>query len=711
MSPHPLATIMAPRSIAVVGASNNPLKMGSIQYLNLRHSGFPGQVLPVHPTEKTVFGLEAYASIEALPMAPDLALLVVPGRLVVEMIEAFGRRGTRHAVVITAGFRETGAEGLAREEALKAAAARHGLRFLGPNCMGLLNTRLPLNITAAPLVAPPGHLSLISQSGTYITQTLHYLNERGVRLNQAMSVGNEADIDLVEGLEHLGTDPETRAIGLYIESIRRPEAFLDAARRITPHKPIIAQYVGGTSAGARAGASHTAALAGPDEVVDGLFRQAGIIRARSIEEVYRVGATLATQPPLRGRRIAILTNSGGPGTAMADTLERLGLEVPAFSPGLRERIQAHLPSHASAANPVDLTFHTDMTLMAQTLPALLMASDEVDGLLIHGIMDTGWADLAYPVFQDLFQVSREDFRRNFHADVDDLVHLPSRWGKPLVISSFFGREDRAVRCFHAAEVPVFDAPEKAAAAMGALLDRRGPSTAIETEGRLPEPAHDRVQTLVQAATRQGWNEFSAKQLLAAFGIPTCRETLTWNPEEAAAAAREIGFPVAVKGCAAHLTHKSELGLVHLNVDSPADVARACASIARAEPGAGFLVSEMVRGEREFIAGLHRPPGFPPVVVFGLGGVWAEALRDQAVRLAPLSLAEARRQIGDIRAAAALGAFRGHPPVDREALAQVLVRLAQLAAACPAIREIDLNPLVIREGRPVVVDALFVADGA
>jgi acetyltransferase len=707
MTANPLATILAPRSIAVVGASNNPLKMGTIQFLNLRHSGFPGKVWPVHPREKAVFGLEAFPSIEALPEAPDLALLVVPGRLVAGMIEAFGRRGTRHAVVITAGFGETGPEGRRREEDLKAAAARHGLRFLGPNCMGLVNTRLPLNVTAAPLVAPPGHLGLISQSGTYITQTLHYLNERGVRLSQAVSVGNEADIDLVDGLEHLGADPETRAIGLYIESLRRPEAFLAAARRITPHKPIVAQYVGGSAAGARAGSSHTAALAGPDAVVDGLFRQAGIIRARSIEEVYRLGAALADQPPLRGRRVAILTNSGGPGTAMADTLDRLGMEVPPFGPALKAAIQAHLPDHASAGNPVDLTFHTDMTLMAETLPALLMAADEVDGLLIHGIMDTGWADLAYPVFQDLFQVSRDDFRKNFRADIGNLVALPARWGKPLVVSSFFGREDRAVRGFQAAGVPVFDGPEKAAAAMAALLRHPRPPEA-EGEASATEPLPAEVQALVAAVAREGWNEHTAKRVLAALGVPTCREALVPDAVEAAAAAREIGFPVAVKGCAAHLAHKSELGLVHLNLATEEAVRAACAAVHRAAPGVGLLVCEMVAGEREFLAGFHRPPGFPPAVIFGLGGVWAEALRDQVVRLAPLSAAEARAQIGEIRAAAALGAFRGLPPVDRDAVAAVLVALGRLAAACPELAEVDVNPLVIRQGRPVVVDALFVA---
>ena len=492
MPDNPLQTIMAPRSIAIVGASNNPTKMGTIQYLNLRHSGFPGPVYPIHPKETQIFGVKAYPRIEDLPEVPDLAMLVVPGHLVPDMIERFGAFGTRHAVIITAGFKETGQDGVAREAALMQAAQAHGLRFLGPNCMGLVNTHLPLNVTAAPLISPPGALSIVSQSGTYITQTLQYLHERGVRLNKAVSVGNEASIDIVDVLEFLAEDPETRAIGMYIECIRRPGAFLEAARRITRHIPIIAQYVGGTAAGARSGSSHTGALAGPDDIYDGLFKQAGIIRAESIEDVYRIGQALSSQPLPAGKRVAILTNSGGPGTAMADTLDRMGMEVPAFSAALQEKLQALLPGHASTANPVDLTFHVDMTLMAQTLPEALLSSNEVDALLIHGIMDTGWADLAYPVFKDIFKISREDFRKSINANVEDLLEMPSRFQKPVIMSSFFGRKDRAARRLQDGGIPVFDSPEKAAAAMATLntyrtIQSRATTSAVAHRPRQKQP--------------------------------------------------------------------------------------------------------------------------------------------------------------------------------------------------------------------------------
>jgi len=708
MSDNPLQTIMAPRSIAIVGASNNPTKMGTIQYLNLRHSGFPGPVYPIHPEEKEVFGVRAYPRIEDLPEIPDLAMLVVPGHLVPDMIERFGAFGTRHAVIVTAGFKETGRDGVTRENALMQSAQAHGLRFLGPNCMGLVNTHLPLNVTAAPLISPAGALSLVSQSGTYITQTLQYLHERGVRLNKAVSVGNEASIDLVDVLEFLAEDRETRAIGMYIECIRRPGPFLEEARRITRRIPIIAQYVGGTAAGARSGSSHTGALAGPDDIYDGLFKQAGIIRATSIEDVYRIGQTLATQPLPAGKRVAILTNSGGPGTAMADTLDRMGMAVPAFSTALQEKLQALLPGHASTANPVDLTFHVDMTLMAQTLPEALLSSNEVDALLIHGIMDTGWADLAYPVFKDIFKISREEFRKSINADVEKLLEMPSRFQKPVIVSSFFGRADRAARRFQDGGIPVFDSPEKAAAAMATLNTYRAIQSKAAESAVTHAPPPKAAQTMMAASRIEGWNEFNAKEMLRAYALPTCHEILSESIEAAVHAAQTIGYPVAVKGCHTRLAHKTERGLVHLDLASAVEVIAACESIRNEAREAAFLVCEMVRGEREFIAGVHRHPGFPPGVLFGLGGIWAEALQDTAIRLAPLSLSEALDQIASLRSQALLDAHRGLTAVDRRALGDILVKIGQLALDFPQIEEIDLNPILIRDGQPVVVDALFVA---
>jgi acetyltransferase len=703
MRTHPLDTISAPASIGFVGASSNPANMGTMQLLNLLYSGFAGKVYPVHPREKELYGMPAYACIADLPEAPEMFMLVVPTRLIPEMVADFARRGTRRGVIVSAGFKETGESGAALEVQLAELARRENIRFLGPNCMGLVNTRCPLNLTAAPFKGARGGLSLVSQSGTYITQTLDYLRARGIGLNKAYSVGNETTIDLVDCLEYLGRDPETRAIGMYIECIRRPRRFLEVARRI--HKPMVAQYVGGTAAGARSGASHTGALAGPDHVYDGLLAQAGVIRVQSIEDVYRVGHTLASQPAPRGPRMAVLTNSGGPGTAMASRLDAGGLEVPEFSEALQARLQAHLPGHASVRNPVDLTFHNDMTLIAETLPRMLLEADEVDGLLIHGIMDTGWAEMVFPVFEKFFGANLEDIRKMLNVDVGSLVKLPAASGKPLLICSFFGREDHALCTFHDNGIPTFDSPEKAAAAMTLLwrwaqIRKAKRPAAVPTP--LPEVVAGQVATLGAAV-----DEFDAKRILAACGIPTVREERVETVDEAVAAARRIGFPVAVKGCSAAVAHKTEVGLVHLGLSGDDTVAAAARAVQARMPGIRLLVSEMLDSRRETIAGVSRPPGFPACVLFGLGGVMAEALEDRAVRLAPLDRGDALEMMDALRGRRVLGAWRGMPAVDREALADLLVRLGQLAAALPQLKEIDLNPILFVDGRPKVADALFV----
>jgi len=465
----------------------------------------------------------------------------------------------------------------------------------------------------------------------------------------------------------------------------------------------VAQYVGGTEAGARSGASHTGALAGPDWVYDGLLAQAGVLRVSTVEELYRIGHTLASQPPLRGPRIAVLTNSGGPATAMASTLDAEGLTVPELAPPVQEALRRHLPGHASVKNPVDLTFHTDMDQIARILPEILMAADGIDGLLIHGIMDTGWGEMVYPVFERFFGLSQEEFRRMLEAPLDALVAMPAAHGKPLLISTFFGREDHAVRTFHAHGIPTFDAPEKAARAMAALWHR-------ETIRRrpAPRPAGAGAPPAEAAALLAAGppDEYTAKRILAACGIPVVPEARAATPAEAAAAARRIGFPVALKGCSPSVAHKTEAGLVHLHLADEAAVTAAGRAVQQRVPGIPLLVSAMLDPRREVIAGMTRPEGFPPCVLFGLGGILAEVLEDTALRLAPLDANDALEMMASIRGRRVLDAWRGMPAVDRDALADLLVRLGQLARHFPAIREIDLNPILFEDGRPRVADALI-----
>ncbi len=699
--------ILNPSSIAIVGASNNFMKMGTIQCLNLINSGFPGDVLPVNPQEEIVLGRKAYPAIGELPYAPDLAILVVPSGLIPEMLEDFGSIGTRHAVVITAGFKETGEEGRDLENRVVEIAKRHRIRFLGPNCLGIINTQLPLNITVMPVKHRDGKLGLASQSGTYVAQTLSYLQRNGIAISKAISVGNEANIDIVDCLEYLGEDESTKAIALYIEGIRRADRFLEVAREISRKKPIVAQYVGGTEAGARSGSSHTGAMAGPDYVYEGLFEQAGVIRVDTIEEVYKIGWTLASQPPLRGSRIAVLTNSGGPGTAIANTCNREGLEVPEFSKGVQKEISHYLAGHASARNPVDLTFHIDMDALTEKIPQILFNADDIDGVIVHGIMDTGFFNDVYPIIGKFLDVSEEDFLKMWETNLDKLVDMPFSHRKPLVMSSFFGTEDHAVRVFHEKGIPVLDAPEKAARAMAALykhsMIRKRPPFQPPREAAIPDDA----RRIMESWEGRALDEYRAKAVLRAYGIRTTRESLVETLEEAILRAGEIGYPVVLKACAPDILHKTEEGLVHLGIETEEGLEEAFHDIRGKRSDVPVLVSEMLDGDREFMAGMSYFPGFPPCIMFGIGGVFTETLRDNAIRLAPLGEDDAFSMLESLSSRELLGPYRGMKAVDRNVLASTLVALGQLALHFPEIGEIDLNPIIIVEGTPTVVDALFV----
>jgi acyl-CoA synthetase (NDP forming) len=460
---------MHPRSIAWAGASNNPAKMGTIQLNNLLGGGFAGRVYPIHPTEKTVLDLEAYPNASALPEVPDLAFIVVPTRVAVEIVEDLGKRGIKRAVIVTGGFRETGEEGRKREADLVSVADRYGMRFIGPNCIGVMHTRQALNTTMFPMCVMPGPVGLVSQSGSYVTQVQLYLRRRGIHISQAISVGNEASIDVVDCLEYLAEQDDTRAIILYLETLRRPRQFFEVAREVTRTKPVAALYVGGTGAGGRAGGTHTGALAGDDRLYEALFRQSGVLRVQTVAELYTVGYALACQPPLRGKRIGIVSHSGGPVTSMADACERHGLEVPVFSKPLQEALKPFLPATASAANPVDLTFGLGQADMTTTIPRRILESGEVDGLLIHGIMGSSYRDACFGFFEEKLGISLNDIEREQAKAVAELAVIPEDTGKPVICSSFMDRDqDDCTRLLQDQGIPVLDTPEKAAEVMACL---------------------------------------------------------------------------------------------------------------------------------------------------------------------------------------------------------------------------------------------------
>ncbi|NLH49650.1 MAG: acetate--CoA ligase family protein [Myxococcales bacterium] len=699
---NPLTTIMNPQSVVVAGASNSIVKMGAIQALSLLNSGFAGPVYLLHPTEKQVLGRPTYPSPEALPEAPEVALLVTPSRITLPLLDALGERGVRYAVIVTAGFAEVGADGEALQKELLEITRRHGIRFVGPNCIGILNTHAKMNMTVAPYLDQPGHLGLISQSGTYVAQTMAYLRERGIRYSQAISVGNSLDIDVVDGLDHLGADPHTKAIALYLEGINRGREFVETARRVAREKPIVALYAGGSEAGRRSVRSHTASLGGPDALFDGIFAQAGVLRARSVQEMFDWGHALANMPPPRGRRMAILTHSGGPAASMADACDKAGLTVTEFSAELQEKLRPHVVATASVKNPVDLTFIIESESFVKHLPEILFGAEEIDGILVHGMMDTGFAKMIIDNMGSLAGGAPPEFLKMLEFDLDRLLVLPAQTGKPLVASTFL-RVDHAAETFREHGVPLFSSPERAVAAMAALAD----SAQIRARRRADRAATE-TPAVTERASVAPRNEYEAKRLLAEYGVPLPREELAAEVADAVRIADRLGYPVAVKGLPPGVAHKTEAGLVWLDLRSAAEVQNAAEKIREQFPAAPLLVSEMLCGGRELVVGLTRFPGFGPCVMLGAGGIFTEAIRDVTFRVAPFDRAEAVAMLDDLKLRHVYGALRGRPAVDREILADILLGVGRLALEHPEIAEIDINPLIVVDGRPIAVDALIVA---
>ncbi len=735
---------MNPSSIAIFGASNNFVKMGTMQALSIIKDGYKGKVFPVHPEEKQVLGMKAYASVADLPETPDLAFLVVPASQVISIMEALGQKGTKSAIIVTAGFGETGRDGQKVQNRLNEICKEYGIRFLGPNCMGIINSEISLNTTLIPYTYAKGALGLASQSGTYVAQTIPYLEKRGIRFSKAVSVGNSASIDITDVLEYLGQDEQTRAIALYVESIKDVRRFVEVARKITPHKPVLAQYVGGSGAGARSALSHTGSMAAPDHLYEGLFRQAGVIRVQSIDALYGYGNMLALQPKLEGPRIGILTNSGGPGSAMANELEKAGLSVPRFSQELQASIRPLIYGHAPCGNPVDMTFHMDIDILTHKIPAMILESGEVDGLVIHGAMRKGYLIKVYDHVKEFFDNAsiEESLLKGSSPITEKSLTLVADHEKPVGLSSFFDRDDDYTAAYQDHGLPVFDSPEKTAGAMVALYNhfkvRQRPPWHPPA---VPAPPAGTCELIQSCLSRGQGNldEYDSKRFLKAWGLPVNEELLVQSREEAVAAAENMGFPLALKACAPEILHKSGKGLVVLDVNSADEAAQAYDRIQVAHmqetqipetgvqavsggQGAGeqtagvqkdrnqavsVLVSRMVRGDREFVAGIVDYKGFGFSVMFGLGGIFTEALNDTVFRPAPVSVADAEEMIREIRAEKLLGPVRGMPAVDTQALARALSRLSLIPLAHPEVREIDINPLIVEGTAPIAVDALVV----
>lgn len=464
MGENVLKDIMNPSTIAFFGASNNPMTFGTGQFLNIVNE-YKGEVYPIHPEEEKIFGLKAYKKIEDIPENVDLAIMVLPTHLVPKFLIQCGERGIKRLIIISAGFKEVGKTDLQNE--IVSIARRYGIRFLGPNCIGICNTYKSLNTTWIPYFPKKGNISIVSQSGTFACHPFPYFIENGIGISKSISVGNEADIDIVDCLEYLEDEPNTNAIALYIEGIRRGREFMEVAMRVSERKPIVILYIGGTEAGSRAGRSHTSALSGPDHVYNAIFKQCGLIRAYDTDELFDYSLAFASQPLPKGRRIGIITDSGGSGAVMADVCERMGLKVPILSEDTQKEVKSILPSIATVTNPIDITTDFDISHFYVEIPKILLKDPSIDGILLYGLFGPS-------IFKKFFKSAKTEIdglMPMYLTMLDELLNLCKRYEKPVLASSFIGRRDEeVVAYFQDHGIPVYSSPARASKAMTALVE-------------------------------------------------------------------------------------------------------------------------------------------------------------------------------------------------------------------------------------------------
>jgi acetyl coenzyme A synthetase (ADP forming)-like protein len=703
-----LDAIFRPRSIAVIGASRDRTSIGGAVFHNLVRNEFQGAVYAVNPKAPVVQSQRAYSDVESIPDPVDLAVIVVPAARVNATLEACGRKGIRGAVVISAGFKEIGGEGVVRERELLAIARRYGMRIVGPNCLGVLNTEagVRLDATFAPTYPPAGGIAFSSQSGALGLAIIEYAQALGVGISHFVSVGNKADVSGNDLLEYWEQDPGTRIVLLYLESFGNPRRFLEVARRVGRTKPIIAVKSGRTRAGIQAASSHTGSLAGADTAVTALCTQAGVIRTDTLEELFDVAMLLANQPVPAGHRVAILTNAGGPAIMASDACETRGLEVAPLTDETRAALHAFLPPEASTRNPVDMIASATPEAFEQAVR--ILANDPgVDALIVLYVP---------PIVTNPLEVAQAIVRGNEAAKADLIARAVPP--KP-VLSCFLGSHGvpEGLRSLQAGHIPSYTFPEAAAIALS-LAVRHG-RWLKEPDGRVPAFADVDVpaaRAVIEGALARGPESGAwlapdeVTRLLAAWRIATPAIDFARTADEAAAAAERRGFPVAIKLASDTITHKSDVGGVRLDLRNTGEVREAFAAIVRALEGLGrrgemlgVTVQPMVREGLETIVGMTRDPSFGPLLAFGLGGVQVELLRDVVFRVHPLTDRDASQMVHGIRGAKLLEGYRGAPPGDVPKLEETLLRISQLVGEFPQIAEMDLNPLkVLPPGRGCVV---------
>ncbi len=681
-----LDAFFKPQSVAVIGASSNPGKLGYAVVKNLIDGGFTnaGEVYPINLKADEILGLKAYPSVSAVPGPIDLAVVVIPFKFVPGALQECGEKDVPAAIIITAGFRESGREGFQRERELMEIAQAHGIRLIGPNCLGVIDTFTPLNASFAADTPPQGPLAFMSQSGALGTAILDSSLAGRYGLSKFVSLGNKADVDEIDLLEAWADDPETGVIMIYNEGMSNGQKFIQVGREVTKKKPVVAIKSGVTQAGSRAVSSHTGSLAGSEQAYHAAFQQGGVLRATSMEALFDYALALGYQPALQGNNIGIVTNAGGPGILATDALERAGLSMARLDIETKRALEANLPQAASAANPVDVL--GDARADRYKFALETVANDpNVDGLLVV---------LTPQAMTEIEETARA------------AGELSKRTEKPI-LACFMGEAtiQAGIEILEKFGVPNYPYPERAANSLRAMAEYRT-IKARELEDYVTFDVDREATAKVLQETRDAGRvtigDAEARSILEAYGLRIPKSEIASTPEKAVEIASDIGFPVVLKIASPDILHKTDVGGVKVGLNSAEDVQDAFElMVYRAQrylPEAriwGCLVQEMApRGGLEVLVGMNRDPQFGPLVTFGLGGIYVEILKDVTFRVAPFSPQEARDMLSEIRAHALLDGVRGKPPVDKDAIVNTLLRMGQLVQDFPEIAELDINPLIV-----------------
>lgn len=704
MSVRNLTSLFAPGSVALIGASRRPDSVGAVILRNLVDGGFEGRIDLVNPGADEIADMKVWHDIADLPNSPELAILAVPAAAVPECIGKLGARGTKAAIVITAGFGEMGPEGAALQQQMLQAAAPHTLRVIGPNCIGLLSPHAKLNASFAHRMALPGQTAFITQSGAMLTSVLDWASAKGIGFSRLVSLGGMSDVDFGDMLDYLATDAATSAVMLYIESITNARKFMSAARRCARLKPVIVVKSGRHEEGAVAARSHTGALAGSDAVADAAFRRAGLSRVQTIDDLFGALEALSSNQSIQGDRLAILTNGGGAGVMGTDSLIDEGGRLARLSAHTVETLNASLPRNWSQANPVDIIGDANAERYRASTEALL-ADDNVDALLVLN------CPVAVASSTAAAQAVSNEVKNAREAGITKPVF--TAWLGEQAVSD-------ARRLLDEAGLPVYPTPEKAVSAFMHQVRRLA---AQETLMQVPAATGDAdthdtdaARKIVQYALEQGreWlTAFEANSVLRAYAIPTVEMRIAKTPDEAQKLAPGLGFPVALKILSADILHKSDVGAVVLNLKDAPAVARAGATmllrVAEVQPDAhidGFIIQPMASrpGAHELIIGLTEDPLFGPVLMFGQGGTAVEVVKDQALALPPLNTILARELIDRTRVSRLLKGYRDRPASNMDAIIKTILAIQSLAIDFPEIKELDINPLWANEQGVLALDA-------